>query len=525
MTFDQDPVEPTGDAGESSDPAARARMAQVEEIDMRVGSLVDEIVDDERLTRWIAARRADRIDQLSQLVLQRYRLLRPKDGDRWDQATRAKRDTAMEISCALKISEKAAGIMIDQALTLVHDLPATHAALANGDISYQNAQTITHEVWFLPDSIRPEFEEAVVPEAMTKTPPRFRERIKKIRERLHPVPLEERHQHALKERSVILDIAPDGMATLTYTDGADKVVPIYNRIDKTARLLQGPKENRTLPQLRADALADLGLNGKPSDDYDKGVKPTVLIAVPVLTAMGTGAEPGMMQGYGPIDPETARRLAATAPSFQRILTDPDTGAVLSLGRKTYRVPADLRRWLQLRDGTCRGPGCATIAERCDVDHTVDWQYGGETDAENLAHLCQSHHNFKQFTEWTYRHLADGRLEWTSPSGRSYITEPNSFIEPTPFTWPDEPSGAEGPEQQGPTPEAPRGGVRPDGPSADEPSADGPNGTAEPTTPQRPTEFGTPDESNSFCDPPSDATIDPPTVPPEADHPPSPPNTG
>jgi hypothetical protein len=46
----------------------------------------------------------------------------------------------------------------------------------------------------------------------------------------------------------------------------------------------------------------------------------------------------MLEGYGPIDIETARRLAADAPGFTRILTHPETGAVLSLGRDRYAIP-------------------------------------------------------------------------------------------------------------------------------------------------------------------------------------------
>ncbi|HEY5221829.1 MAG TPA: hypothetical protein VIJ18_02100, partial [Microbacteriaceae bacterium] len=46
-------------------------------------------------------------------------------------------------------------------------------------------------------------------------------------------------------------------------------------------------------------------------------------------------------------------LAAHAPSFTRLLTHPQTEAVLSVGRDSYRVPADLRQWLRIRDGLCR----------------------------------------------------------------------------------------------------------------------------------------------------------------------------
>ncbi|MCA4135771.1 DUF222 domain-containing protein, partial [Arthrobacter sp. M4] len=64
-----------------------------------------------------------------------------------------------------------------------------------------------------------------------------------------------------------------------------------------------------------------------------------------------------LEGYGPIDAHTARRLAALAPSWHRLFTDPVTGEALGVGRTAYRPPQALRRYLNHRDKTCRFPGC------------------------------------------------------------------------------------------------------------------------------------------------------------------------
>ena len=155
----------------------------------------------------------------------------------------------------------------------------------------------------------------------------------------------------------------------------------------------------------------------------RGVRATVHVTVPVLTLLGSSEAPAELEGYGPIDPETARQLAASAPSFQRILTHPESGVVLSVGRGSYAVPKDLRRWLVLRDETCRFPGCSRSARRSEIDHTVDWQFGSDTAHLNLAHLCLAHHHFKHQTAWSYTQDAHGRLEWTSTTGHRYATEP------------------------------------------------------------------------------------------------------
>jgi len=37
-----------------------------------------------------------------------------------------------------------------------------------------------------------------------------------------------------------------------------------------------------------------------------------------------------------------------------------------------------RRAVQVRDRRCTWPGCDAPAQRCDVDHIIDYDHGGET---------------------------------------------------------------------------------------------------------------------------------------------------
>jgi hypothetical protein len=117
-------------------------------------------------------------------------------------------------------------------------------------------------------------------------------------------------------------------------------------------------------------------------------------------------------------------MAGGAKSWVRILTHPVTGTVLNVDRTTYRVPKALRRWLGVRDPVCVFPGCTRIARDCQIDHRIDWQYGGPTADTNLAPQCHPHHRIKTETKWSlYRDPTTGATWWISPTALTTNTDP------------------------------------------------------------------------------------------------------
>ncbi|POH68914.1 hypothetical protein C3B61_03140 [Cryobacterium zongtaii] len=186
---------------------------------------------------------------------------------------------------------------------------------------------------------------------------------------------------------------------------------------------------RTLDQLRADITAALLLDGITPDGMGAGIRGTVMITVPVLTLLGLDEEPATLEGYGPISPEVAREIAGHAPSFTRLLTHPETGVVLSLGKTQHKNTKAMKKYLRVRDETCRFPGCSRPAVTSDVDHTHPWAGGGNTDCDNLAHLCEPHHRLKHLSQWRVTQEPGGILHWTSPGKRSYRTDPANPIGP------------------------------------------------------------------------------------------------
>ena len=395
-------------------------------IDAGLSAVLDSIVETDRLIASLSAYRAVVIDEVRRLALLAEAHL-PSGGSGWSREMTARRVAATEISAALRIGEREAEQLVADSSSLVHDLTPTLEALASGRISYRHASVLVDEARTLPAQVWPDFEAAALPEAESRTAGGFRQKARAIRERVHPDSVDQRRRDAEGSRSVRLEPARDGMAWLTAYLPAEQAVGAYRRLTEMASSLAAPDEPRTLAQRRADVFSDLLIDGiMPTSGLGRGVRATVLVTVPVLALLDEAhpaAGASTLEGFGPISTEVARRLAAHAPSFVRLLTHPETGTVLSVGRERYAVPRDLRLWLRIRDETCRFPGCGRAAANSDIDHTVDWQHEGATRHDNLAHLCEAHHQLKHRTAWRVDQAGGGALEWRAPSGRTYRTEP------------------------------------------------------------------------------------------------------
>lgn len=392
-----------------------------------LGDLVDSIAALDRMEASIAAHKAELIEQARRWseVVEGATVSPPGSG--WSAEVRARRVLVTELACALRIPERTAETLIEDSRSLLVTLPETFRALSEGTISWRHARAVIDHVGSIPDEFAAGFEAALLPHAKSLTVAKFDRRARRERERLHPETIDSRHDKAVDARALDLQPGRDGMVWLSAYLPAVVGQGIYNRVTDIARKQQSVAEKRTLTQLRADAFAELLLEGTLRSSRDGGIRPRVLVTVPVLSLLGHSDEPATLEGYGPIDLDTALELAAVAPSFTRLLTHPETGAVLSVGRTSYVVPADLRTWLRVRDGTCRFPGCSRAASICEIDHTRDWQFGSGTDHDNLAHLCAAHHHLKHMTGWTVRQGGNGVLEWTSPSGHVYATEPETRL--------------------------------------------------------------------------------------------------
>ncbi len=86
----------------------------------------------------------------------------------------------------------------------------------------------------------------------------------------------------------------------------------------------------------------------------------------------------------------------------------------------------LRHLAQVRHATCTSPVCRRPASQCDFEHNIPYEQGGRTCLCNAGPKCRHDHRLKQQPGWKVDQLPDGTFRWTTPSGRSYTTEPTRY---------------------------------------------------------------------------------------------------
>ncbi|TQJ31655.1 HNH endonuclease signature motif containing protein [Microbacterium sp. SLBN-146] len=443
-----------------------------------LGALVADVAAVNRRIATLQAQQAGLLSDAVALAVERDTTR--SESSRRRNADLGMREVCAELATAMRVSDRSVQLRMSDASTLTSRYPRTLTAWREGRIDAAHAGVVVDAGVVVPDELVARYEAIIVPIAESETSGRLRSIARTLAAQLAPEAVGERRQRAVDARGVRLVDLDDGIARIIADQPAVIAHGIYDRVTQMAReaahieaeeaqhdgereadrgsadrgsdpeahggeshgdgdpaFVSGPSresERRTIGQLRADIFADLLLAGDPvAHDGGLGsITADVQVTVPVLIEAGVGDEPCVLVGHGPIDPATALRLAGSASSWTRVLTDPVSGGVLAVDR--YRPNKDLIRHLRARDEHCRFPGCRTSVLRCDVDHTIDAAAGGATTASNLSHLCRRHHTLKHHTDWTVRQRPGGILEWSSPTGQRYSDRPARKVRFVPTDW-------------------------------------------------------------------------------------------
>lgn len=397
--------------------------------------VVDLVLEAATMESVFAAQRLIRIDAM------RRELLVEAEGRGTGVRDIVERSIRLELAAAMRITEYAAERMIRQADALVHRYPGALDSLAGGRTTTKHAEILVDQV----DQLMPELREQVTARAveLAETEPvgTFRRALRALIETVQAPTLQERYDQAVKTRRVVVEPGFDAMGTLMLFAPLVELHAIFARTTAIAKTITAQQQNtqddeaRTLDQVRADVLCDLLIDGvtDTAPAEARGIRASVVVTVPVLSLLddeaAAAADPPTVEGIGPIPLSKARELCGGEASWMRVLTHPETGMVLSVGRDQYRPPAALRKLTKWRADRCMGPGCAMPASRCEIDHQIRWTDGGNTSLENNAPFCKGHHLVKDNTNWRVRQVPDsgGTVEWVSPTGRRYLVQPERRV--------------------------------------------------------------------------------------------------
>jgi hypothetical protein len=172
--------------------------------------------------------------------------------------------------------------------------------------------------------------------------------------------------------------------------GGEKVQAAIESIVQATR----PKgDDRTRAQQNADALVQLCDNQLAAGNLPtvRTQKPHVFAALDLDDLADPAPGPGAARtGFGGVISAARARYLACDGTISRIVMGPD-GVPLDLGRNHRVVTPGLRKAVEQRDGSCVFAGCGAPTWWCDVHHLIHWLFGGETNLENSALLCERHH--------------------------------------------------------------------------------------------------------------------------------------
>jgi hypothetical protein len=341
------------------------------------------------------------------------------------------------------LSLGAARVEVAAGRALTGRFTATAQALADGDISAEQARAIVRTLDELPPELSDEQvhagEATILDHAATLGPKELERCSRHLLDVLAPEIAEAKDAERLEkqrkeaERSRFLRLGNDGHGStygrfkLSTADG-EALRAVIDAIAKRDLvgddITAGSGDMRTMDQRRADALMELtGAYQRCGDGpANGGDRPRVNLLLDYKTLVD-GLKPALLLDSGEqITAQEARLLACDADILPIVCNG--TSQPLDVGRQQRLFSGALRQALAIRDGGCSFPDCDKPPRDCDAHHLVPWWDHGETALHNGSLLCRFHHQqvepqdrngVQPHLRWVMRMSHDGYPEAIPPA--------------------------------------------------------------------------------------------------------------
>ncbi|MFE4837750.1 HNH endonuclease [Arthrobacter sp. NPDC056691] len=350
---------------------------------------------------------------------------------------------AEQIALARGESPHRGGRLLGMGKALVTEMPHSLAALDTGQLNEERAMYVVKETACLTVEDRSAVDEELAADTGTFNGAGTRAVIAAVKAaatRRDSRSVTQRASHAASERSVSLRPAPDCMTYLTALLPAHQGVAVYAALTRHADTLKSAGDPRSLGQIKADTLVEW-TTGTPGGITGIDIS----LVMTDRTLLQGDTEPARLTGYGVVPAPWARNLLthAEAPEqtpehrqvqgqepraggsntpdpttgqkdagqkdagqkavqelkiwLRRLYTAPETGDLVAMDSRRRLFPPPLRRFIQIRDNTCRPPYCdAPIRHH---DHIIPWHNNGPTSLANGAGLCEACNHTKELPGW------------------------------------------------------------------------------------------------------------------------------
>lgn len=327
------------------------------------------------------------------------------------------RGLAAEVALARQDSPARGSRHLGLAQALVHEMPHTLQALTHGDISEWRATLLVRETAILSRPHRQQVDHELAGHLRGAGDRTVAARARAIGYRLDPGSAVRRVRGTTADRRVGLRPAPDTMTYLTGFLPVAQGVACRVALEREADSRRAAGDPRTRGQIMADTLVER-LTGRATAE---GTPVEISLVVSDRTLLSGGHEAGHLEGYGPVPAALVRQITRDADRvwLRRLFTRPADGSLVAMDSTARRFDGTLRRFLILRDQTCRTPWCDAPIRH--ADHVVRAADDGATGADNGQGLCEACNYAKEAPGW----LAESSpgpphlVRTTTPTGHPY----------------------------------------------------------------------------------------------------------
>ncbi|HEV7171366.1 HNH endonuclease [Pedococcus sp.] len=321
-----------------------------------------------------------------------------------------RRSVAAQVALARRESPHRGSRHLGFARAMVREMPHTMGHLAAGRVSEWRATILCRETACLSVVDRTAVDAALAADLPTLGDRQVQSRARALAARLDATATAKRAARAQGDRCVSLRPAPDTMTYLTALLPVAQGVAVFAALERAATTERAGDDDRGRGQLMADTLVER-VTGQAAA---AAVPIEVVMVMSGDTLAGLDDSPAEVPGYGPVPGEAARAaLAASSDTeasiwFRRALTSPDGARLIGLDSRRRLFPVGLKRFLVLRDRTCRTPWCDAPIRH--ADHVLPARRGGSTTSANGQGLCEACNQVKEAAGWSARVVQDGTRE-------------------------------------------------------------------------------------------------------------------